>query len=60
MLHAEEYLRHVIDAHGLRVRYLGMKFKLVRPVDPMVVQLAALKRAANTVNTVPNDATGSI
>ena len=31
MLHAEEYLRHVIDAHGLRVRYLGMKFKLVRP-----------------------------
>ena len=33
MLHAEEYLRHVIDAHGLRlrVRYLRMKFKLVRP-----------------------------
>ena len=29
-------------------------------VDPMVVRLAPLKRAANTVNTVPNDATGSI
>ena len=29
-------------------------------LDPMVVRLAPLKRAANTVNTVPNDATGSI
>ena len=29
-------------------------------LDPMVVRLASLKRAANTVNTVPNDATGSI
>ena len=29
-------------------------------IDPMVVRLAPLKRAANTVNTVPNDATGSI
>ena len=31
-LHAEEYLKHTLEAHGLRVKYLsGMKFGLVRP-----------------------------
>lgn len=35
-------------------------YSIILLIDPMVVQLAALKRAANTVNTVPNDATGSI
>ena len=29
-------------------------------VDPMVVQWPPLKSAANTVKTVPNDATGSV
>ena len=30
-LHAEEYLKHTLDASGLRVRWLAMKFGLVRP-----------------------------
>ena len=31
MPRAEEHLKHTLLAHGLRVKYLGMKFSLVRP-----------------------------
>ena len=49
--------RQIWDTYG---RTYPRAPKVLQFIDPMVVRWAPLKSAANTVKTVPNDATGSV
>ena len=49
--------RQIWDTYG---RTYPRAPKVLQFIDPMVVRWAPLKSAANTVKTVPNDATRSV